>query len=90
MDDPAIKDRYEEAKHKAKALYRSVGRVRCAALGEHIAFTKAGLRHLLRKGKKRHSRREQMRRFMLLTYAKAIVESRDVRVTHKTGKLTIS
>jgi hypothetical protein len=75
MENPASENSYEEAKRKAKELYGKIGCVWCPTLGEYIIFNKAGLRHLMRKGKMWRPKNEQKRRFALLPFAKIILES---------------
>ena len=68
-------------------FYKNIGRAWCPALNDYVAFTSAGLRHLIRKGGKRRSNSEQARRFLLLPYAKEIVESSAVEVVHGKDKI---
>ena len=73
MENPASENSYEEAKKKAKEFYRKIGQVWCPALNDFIIFNSAGLRHLIRKGERPRSRRDQVRRFFLLRSAVGIL-----------------
>lgn len=85
MENLDIKKRHADAKKNAERIYKSTTVVRCPDLNENIAFTKVGFRHLVRKGGKRRSLREQTRRFLLLPYAKEIIESSKVKIIHGKG-----
>ena len=67
---------------KINDLYKNIGRAWCPALNEYVAFTNAGLRHLVRKNGKRRSRPELKRRFSLLPYAKEIIEDKAAVAAH--------
>jgi hypothetical protein len=75
-----------EEKKKAELVYKKIGRAWCPALNDCVAFTSAGIQHLIRKNGKKRSRREQTRRFHLLLFAKEIIESSSATITHRNGK----
>ena len=65
---------YDKSKQKAKNIYSDIGWVRCHALGnEQVAFTRVGLNHLMRKGRKTRTKTEQKRRFVLIQFVEQII-----------------
>jgi hypothetical protein len=68
-------DDYETAKRTAKEFYRTIGCVWCPALGDYIAFTDIGFRHLIWRKQWPRPRKEQIQRFVLLPCAPNIVEN---------------
>ena len=66
--------------------YKNAGRVWCSALNDYVSFTNAGIQHLMRKNGKRRSLPEQKRRFRLLPYAREIIESQEVKISHEKGE----
>jgi hypothetical protein len=83
MENPAAESDHKSFKRKAKRLYQEIGYVWCPALNDHIIFNNAGFRHLIWKGKKRRSMRDQKRRFFLLKYAENIIEDPNIEILHK-------
>lgn len=66
---------YEKAKEKAKEIYSKIGSVGCPALDSHVAFSRYGLSHIMRKGRIPRTRNEQKRRFTLLPYVENIIKN---------------
>src|SRR3989344_7802829 len=78
---------YQKEKAKAKRLYIKIGRVPSPALsGGHVAFTSKGFTHLIRKGKNPRPRREQIKRFTLISYAEAIVKNPKAVLVYRTNE----
>jgi hypothetical protein len=75
MENPTQKKSYEDAKQKAKEFYRTIGRVWCPILGDHIIFNRIGLQHLIRKHGIERPKSEQKRRFALLPVALKVIEN---------------
>lgn len=76
---------YRKEKAKAKKLYNKIGRIPSPALsGDHVAFTSKGFTHLIRKGKNPRPRREQIKRFTLISYAEAIVKNPKAVLVYRT------
>jgi hypothetical protein len=73
MENSTVCGSYEKAKREAKEFYHSIGRVWCPTLEDNVTFNSPGFRHLVRKGSKPRSRRDQMRRFALLYFAPDII-----------------
>jgi hypothetical protein len=67
-------------------FYKNIGRAWCPELNDYVAFTNAGIQHLMRKNGKSRLRNEQVRRFRLLPYAKEIIEGRDIKISHGKGE----
>jgi len=68
---------YENARAEAEEFYKSIGNVRCPALGsECVHFTSEGFNHLVYKASKKQPRPEsvQVMRFDLLPKAKLLLE----------------
>ena len=73
MSNFQTSENYQNAKLKAKEIYKKIGRVWCPALTDYVYFSNVGFKHLVRKGKRLRSKRDQMRRFSLIPYAANIV-----------------
>jgi hypothetical protein len=76
------RESYADAKKKAKAFYKSIGRVWCPAVNEYVIFDSAGFRHLIQKTAIPRSRAEQLRRFALLPHVITILKKPDVIPRH--------
>lgn len=68
---------------KAKDIYFSIGHAWCPALGDYVAFSSKGFRHLIRKRGLSRSQNEQLRRLSLIAYAKQIVENSKLVASHR-------
>jgi len=84
MENPTRDESYAEAKRKAKAFYKTIGRVFCPALGNYVVFNSIGFQHLMRKRGKRRLENEQKRRFALLRDALCILTNPKVIIIHTT------
>lgn len=68
-------EEFEKIKEKTKAFYLIIKKVNCAVLNnEAVYFTEQGFNHLIRKGSSLRSGSDQLRRFKVLKYVKAILE----------------
>ena len=74
-------ENYENAKKKAREIYNKILRVESPKLDEPITFNKIGFRHLIRKGGKRRTKADQIRRFALLVHAKEIIKDPETEIT---------
>lgn len=74
---------YEKAKERAQEIYKKIGSVKCPALGSHVAFSRSGLNHIIRKGRIPRTRNEQKRRFTLLPYVENIVKNPTAVILYK-------
>ncbi len=86
MENPAFHDGYEEVRRNAKSLYSKIGRVWCPKLNDWVVFNNVGFYHLIWKGRRRRSEREQKRRFLLLGHAADIVGDSNA-IVFREGKL---
>jgi hypothetical protein len=84
MENPTSEESYKEAKRKAKAFYKTIGRVFCPALNDYVGFDTAGFHHLIWKQKKPRRKNEQMKRFTLLSNVKTIIASSATVTDHHT------
>jgi len=86
MENPITKEDYEEARKKAKRLYKKVGRVWSPALNDYIAFNSTGFRHLVWKGSERRPHSQQLSRFSLLPKVSDILADPDIKTVFRTKK----
>jgi hypothetical protein len=74
MENPAFRSEYKKLKSDAWVIYKSIGRPWCPMLGDFVVFNRVGFQHLIRLKNIERARSEQVRRFSLLTIAKATIE----------------
>ena len=63
-----------QQRKKTRGVYNAFGRAWCPAFNEYVAFNNEGFRHLIWQQERQRSKKEQTRRFALLTHAKDIIE----------------
>lgn len=67
--------KYEEIKERAKNIYSKIGEIPSPALSGSVYFNSQGFNHLIRKGRKLRPKREQIRRFSLISHVEQIIRS---------------
>ena len=81
------KSEYAQLKLKAKRVYSKIGRVHSPALSdEYVAFTSKGFTHLVRKGHNPRPRSEQIKRFVLIPYAEAIIKNPRATILYRSSE----
>jgi hypothetical protein len=80
MENPIIENHKETLAQKTKAFYKQIGHIWCPTLGDYVAFSTPGFRHLLRGGAGWRSRLDKRRRFLLLKFAPQIIASPHAKV----------
>jgi hypothetical protein len=74
---------YRETKKKAETFYVSMKSTTPPKLESVVFFNNIGFRHLIWKGGKHRSKREQMRRFALLYHVPKIISNPDATILRK-------
>lgn len=78
---------YEQLKKEAWDFYSKLKPISCPALSyEKVIFTGVGFNHILRKGNVPRIKQDQMRRFRLLRYVPAVLQSKTASVSVRENK----
>lgn len=78
---------YETLRKEAWDFYSQIGSVTCPTLNnERIIFSRAGFNHILKKGRTPRPKKDQIRRFKLLPYAKEILQGNNATVLFRKGE----
>ena len=74
---------YRETKRNARSFYSNMKNIPPPELDDTIYFNNIGFRHLIWKGGKHRSKREQVRRFQLLYSVEKIISNPDATFLRK-------
>ena len=82
--------RMSNLKRKPGGVYSQLKPVACPTLqDEEVVFSRSGFDHLLRKGGIFRTKKDQLRRFSLLKYARTVLEKPDLEIIVREGTSAI-